>query len=418
MRSSPGLTTGLDALVAAESVFYSGVIDLIAASNVPPGRIRSNAHLGVAQFRSAEGRLNRRPYAGTGVFDSIEALGARRARRLFNAEHANVQPLSGTAANLAAFKAVLDPGDTLLAMDLHAGGHLSHGSDVHLSGLLFRVARYGVDPVSHRLNYEEIARQAKVSRPKAIICGASAYPRTIDYGRMATIAQEVGATLLADIAHVAGLIAVGLHPNPCEHDAIVSSSVEKTLRGDRGGFLLTPREHADKIDRGVFPGTQSSVDLESLVQKAELFRFASTKRFSAYQRMVVANAEALAAELLGAGITLTTGGTDTHLLVVDLRGGALTGRLAEERLASIGILSNRNLLPFDPLPPTEASGLRLGTAAVTARGFSAADMRAIGGIVVETLATKSWSASQARRLRGRVRSLVAVVRENDELADF
>lgn len=408
----------LTELLWREDAHYLGVVDLIAASNAPPRTVRCNADWGVAQFRSAEGHPGRRPYAGTFIFDEVERLAIGRACALFGAEHANVQPLSGSIANLAAFRAVLRPGDTLLAMAMHGGGHLSHGHPKHLTSELYRVVAYTVDARTQQLDYENLRQLARRTRPRAIVAGYSSYPRAIDFAFFAEIAREVGAVLVADISHIAGLVAAGLHPNPCRHGALVTTSVEKTLRGTRGGIVLSSAELANGVDRAVFPGLQSSTGLAGLVSLAAALHDAAGEPFRQYQQRVVANASGLAAVLSHHGIPLVAGGTDTHQLLVHVGAVGLSGRDAEARLESIAILSNRNLIPFDPAPPFVASGLRLGTAAVTARGYDDDDMRELGEVLAAAFLAEEWDDARRGRLRARVRELVRRPRAEDTLRDL
>lgn len=414
MIDDPELTE----LLRRENDHYLNVVDLIAASNAPTEAVRSNAYWGVAQFRSAEGYPGRRPYAGTGVFDEIERLAVRRACTVFGAEYANVQPLSGSLANLAAFNAVLRPGETLMSMAMHAGGHLSHGHHKHVSASLYRPVHYTVDPETGLLDFDEILAVAKAERPAAIVCGFSAYPRAIDFTRFAEIAGEVNARLIADISHIAGLVAAGLHASPGPAGAIVTTSVEKTLRGTRGGLILAPRELARPIDAAVFPGLQSSIGLAGLVSLCALLNEAGGAEFRRYQQRVVHNARALGSRLAAHGIRLLTGGTDTHLLVLDVAAAGLTGRQAEQRLESIAILANRNLLPYDKNPPFEASGLRLGTPTITARGYQAEDVDDLGDIIAAALLADGWGQARREDLRSRVARHVSTARHGDLLADL
>ncbi|MEU8353336.1 MULTISPECIES: serine hydroxymethyltransferase [unclassified Streptomyces] len=410
--------TEIERLLRREDGHYLNVIDLIAASNAPVADVRDNRDWGVAQFRSAEGHVGRKPYAGTGNFDAIERLTALRARTLFGAEHANVQPVSGSLANLAAYRALMRPGDTLLSMSMASGGHLSHGHRKHLVTDLFRVVHYDVDTESGLLRYDEIREIAERERPKVLVAGYSAYPRAVDFALFAKIAQEVGARLVADISHIAGLVAAGLHDNPCDQPGtVVTTSVEKTLRGTRGGIVLCSEELRPAVDSAVFPGLQSSVGLAGLISLAETLYDAATPEFRAYQQRVVGNARALAGHLLDGGLDLVSGGTDTHLLVIDLTRTGLSGQEAERRLQDLGILSNRNLLPGDPRPPFQASGLRLGTPTVTSRGFDADDIRELAGIVLEAVLAERWDSAPAA-LRARTTALRDKPRADDALADL
>lgn len=408
----------LSRMLVAESIHYLSVVDLIAASNAPTVGVRSNSHWGVAQFRSAEGIPGRRPYAGVRLIDDIERLAAARAQEVFAAEHANVQPMSGALANLAAYQALMRPGDTMLTMSMESGGHLSHGHPRHISSSLYRVAHYNVDPATFLLDYDAILALAKECRPKVIVAGASAYPRAIDFARLAEISSIVGARLMADISHIAGLVAAGLHQNPCLFDAVVTMSVEKTLRGTRGGIILAPRTIARAVDGAVFPGTQSSIGLGVLVSLCALLGEIGTADYVDYQRRVLNLAQRLAAVLTQGGLGLVAGGTDTHLVLIDLRQLPLTGRDAEERLESVNILSNRNLLPFDSAPPFQASGLRLGTSTVAARGYDNSDVEELGSIIIAAILSTEWTKELRESLKSRVRRLANRQRRHDTLADL
>jgi glycine hydroxymethyltransferase len=408
----------LESLVRQETARYLGAIDLIAASNAPSWPIRASATLGASQFRSAEGLIGRRPYAGTSGFDQIEALASQRGRDLYQAEHCNVQPLSGSMANLAAYKALLKPGDTILSMSLDSGGHLTHGHPRHLVHDLYRIVSYGVDRDTYLLDYDDILAIASREHPQLIIAGCSAYPRAIDFARFAAIGDQVGAHVMADISHISGLVAAGIHENPCSKGLVITSSFEKTLRGGRGGFILCPQRLARAIDGGVFPGLQSSIALSTLVVAARIFREAQEPAFRQYQRDVVSNASHMAYVLMQAGLELLTGGTDTHLILVNVLRSGLTGKEAEQRLEQIGILSNRNAIPYDPLPPFQGSGLRLGTAAVTARGWEATEIDILAAAIADALLAREWSVATRRDLARRVGELAARPRQADTLRDL
>jgi len=408
----------LQELIRKETDHYLGVVDLIAAHNAPTRYVRSNDDWGVGQFRSAEGLVGHRPYAGTYYFDAIESLAIQRACSLFHAEHCNVQPVSGSMANMAVYRALLNTGDIILSLSMKSGGHLTHGHQNHFVRQLYRVSHYEVDPESYLLDYDRIRELAIKVQPKLIITGYSAYPRAIDFHRFKEIGDEVGAYVMADISHIAGLVATGLHMNPCESGLIVTSSVEKTLRGTRGGFVLCPRAFAKKIDSGVFPGLQSSIGLDSLITKARLFLEAQTPEFHAYQRSVMLNAKLMAEVFAARGISVLTGGTDTHMVILNVKRSGLSGREAEKRLEQVGILSNRNMIPFDPLPPFEASGLRLGTAPVTARGYETHEIQSLTEWIADVILLKEWSDATISDFRGRVARLVNRVRERDSLQDL
>jgi glycine hydroxymethyltransferase len=334
----------------------------------------------------AEGYPGRRYYGGCDVVDEIEQAAIDRAKSLFGADHANVQPHAGAQTNMAVYMAALDPGETILSLRLDHGGHLTHGLKVNFSGRLYTIVHYGVDPQTNVVDYDDVLSLARQSRPKLIVCGGSAYPRTVEADRFRAIADEVGALLLCDMAHFAGLVAAGLHPNPVPHCDFVTSTTHKTLAGPRSGFILCKEEHATAVDRAVFPGMQGGPLVHAIAAKATCFRIAATEAFRDYQQQIRANADALAEALLEGGLDLLTGGTDTHLLQVDLRSTDWTGKDAEERLDEVKLTVNRNTVPFDERPPTVASGIRIGTPAATMRGFDEDDFREIGRIIVGALA--------------------------------
>ncbi|MBX3356761.1 MAG: serine hydroxymethyltransferase, partial [Phycisphaeraceae bacterium] len=327
--------------------------------------------------------------------DAIEEIARDRAKKLFNCRFANVQPHSGANANVAAFMALLSPGDTILSLPIKSGGHLSHGLKVNFSGTFYSIVEYGLDPVTERLDYDQIERLAVEHTPKMIICGYSAYSRVIDFARFRAIADKVGAFLLADVAHIAGLIAAGVHPSPFPHAHVVTTTTHKTLRGPRGGLILTDDESmATKVDRKVFPGSQGGPLMHVIAAKAVAFGEALRPEFKTYSRQVVANAQALAAALVDRGYRLCTGGTDNHLMLVDLqpRDAALTGADAEAWLGSAGIVVNKNGIPNDPRPPMVTSGLRLGTPAITTRGLTVREMPLVAEWIDRTLAGKGDTA--------------------------
>jgi glycine hydroxymethyltransferase len=371
-------------LVGRELDRQRGQIELIASENFTWPSV-FEAVGSVPTNKYAEGYPGRRYYGGCEVVDEIEQLAIDRAKELFGAEHANVQPHAGAQTNMAVYFAALDPGDTILAMRLDHGGHLTHGLKVNFSGKLYAVVGYGVDRETSCVDFDEVRRLAEEHRPKLIVCGASAYPRTIDAERFREIADEVGALLLCDMAHFAGLVAAGLHPNPTPHCDFVTSTTHKTLAGPRAGFVLCREEHAQAVDKAVFPGMQGGPLLHVIAAKATCFKIAASEAFRAYQTQIRANADALAASLTGGGLDLLTGGTDNHLMLVDLRRSEWTGRAAEERLHEVKITVNRNTIPFDERPPMEASGIRLGTPAVTMRGFDEDDMRTVGEVITGAL---------------------------------
>jgi glycine hydroxymethyltransferase len=392
------------ALLERELERQRGEIELIASENFTwPAMLEAVGSIPTNKY--SEGYPGRRYYGGCEVVDEIEQLAIDRAKELFDAEHANVQPHAGAQTNMAVYFAALDPGDTILSLELSHGGHLTHGLKVNFSGRLYRVVHYGVSRETSLVDYEDVLALAKEHRPKLIVCGGSAYPRTVEAWRFREIADEVGALLLCDMAHFAGLVAAGLHPNPVEHCDFVTSTTHKTLAGPRSGFILCREEHAQALDRAVFPGMQGGPLNHVIAAKAACFRIAASEPFRAYQTAVRANADALAESLQEGGLDVLTGGTDTHLLLVDLRRTEWSGKDAEERLAEVGITVNRNTIPFDERPPTIASGFRVGTPAMTMRSLDEDDFREVGRIMcaaladgadVEALAAQS-SALVARR---------------------
>jgi glycine hydroxymethyltransferase len=333
----------------------------------------------------AEGYPGKRYYGGCEVVDEIEELARERAKQLFGAEHANVQPHAGAQANMAVYFAVLQPGDRVLGLSLDHGGHLTHGLKVNFSGKLYDFHHYGVSRETMRVDYDEVLARAKEVQPKLIVCGGSAYPRTVEADKFREIADEVGALLMCDMAHFAGLVAAGLHPNPVPHCDFVTSTSHKTLAGPRAGFVLCRAEHASKLDRANFPGMQGGPLMHAVAAKAVCFGVAMTEAFREYQGRVRANADALAATLTERGHDVLTGGTDTHLVQLDLRRTEWTGLAAQERLEECRLTANRNTVPFDERPPKIASGVRLGTPAATMRGFEEEDFREVGAIICDAL---------------------------------
>jgi glycine hydroxymethyltransferase len=348
----------------------------------------------------AEGYPGRRYYGGCEHVDTVERLAIARAKELFGAEHVNVQPHSGTSANTAVYFAVLRPGDKLMGMDLAAGGHLTHGHRLSYSGRDFEVVSYGVDRATERIDYDALEAQARAERPKLIVCGASAYSRVIDFARFRAAADAAGALLLADIAHIAGLVAAGLHPSPVPHCHFVTTTTHKTLRGPRAGMVMCTREHAQAIDKAVFPGLQGGPLMHVIAAKAVAFGEALRPEFGVYQGAIVANAKRLAERLAGRGWRIVSGGTDNHLFLLDVASRGLTGKLAETALDAAGITVNKNAIPFDANPPLVASGIRIGTPAVTTRGMGEAEMDEIGDLIDEVLA-----APEDAGVRGRVGEL-------------
>jgi len=376
-------------LIASENFVSTAVLEAL-------GSVLTNKY--------AEGYPGRRYYGGCEWVDVVEQLAIERACALFGAEHANVQPHSGAQANMAAYMAFMEPGDAFLGMNLSHGGHLTHGSPVNFSGRLYRALAYGVREEDGRIDYDLVREIALRERPKVIVAGASAYPRVIDFEAFAAIAREVGAVLIVDMAHIAGLVAGGVHPSPVPHADVVTSTAHKTLRGPRSGFILCREAHAKAIDKQVFPGIQGGPLMHVIAAKAVAFKEALDPSFRAYASQVVRNAQALADELMARGFDLVTGGTDNHLLLVDLRRRDLTGKEAEEALGAAGITVNKNTVPGETRSPFVTSGIRIGTAALTTRGLKEADFRTIGGWIAEVLAAPH-DADVRRRVAGQVAEL-------------
>ena len=355
-------------------------IELIASENIVSEAVLLAAG-GVLTNKYAEGYPGKRYYGGCVYVDEVEEIARQRACALFGAEHANVQPHSGANANLAVFFALLKPGDTVLSMNLSEGGHLSHGSPVNISGNYFKIVPYGVDPVTHTINYDEVRRLAVENKPKLILAGASAYPRLIDFAKFREIADEVGAYLLVDMAHIAGLVAAGVHPSPVPYADVVTTTTHKTLRGPRGGLILCREEYAKAIDKAIFPGTQGGPLMHIISAKAVALGEAMTDEFKAYGRRVVENAAVLSKELMARGFSLVSGGTDNHLMLLDLRNSDLTGKELEARLDEVHITANKNTVPGEPRSPFVTSGVRIGTPAVTTRGFGTDEMVKIASFI-------------------------------------
>lgn len=361
-----------------------GTIELIAAEN-HASRAILEAMASVLTDKYAEGYPRHRYYGGCWEVDSVEELARERAKRLYHAQHANVQPHSGAQANMAAYFTLLQPGDSFMAMERDHGGHLTHGSSVSFSGRLYRPILYGVNRETELIDYDAVERLAREHRPKLILAGASAYSRVIDFERFRQIADLVRAKLMVDMAHIAGLVAAGVHPSPVPYAEIVSSTTHKTLRGPRGGFLLCKADFASRLDEAVFPEVQGGPLMHIIAAKAVCFAEAMKPEFVSYQRAVVENARLLASELQRGGLRIVSGGTDNHLLLVDLRDTGITGKAAEEAFDAVGIIINRNAIPFDPRPPQVTSGIRLGTPAVTSRGFGPAEMKHIAQLIIKVL---------------------------------
>ncbi len=372
------------ALLGREFERQRGQIELIASENFTwPSVLEAIGSTPTNKY--AEGYPGRRYYGGCEVVDEIEQTAIDRAKELFGAEHANVQPHAGAPANMAAYAAVLEHGDTILSLSLDHGGHLTHGLKVNFSGRQYTIAHYGVSRETMVVDYDDVLELAKEHRPKLIICGGSAYPRTVEADRFREIADEVDAYLLCDMAHFAGLVAAGLHPNPVPHCDFVTSTTHKTLAGPRAGFVLCKEVHAKDVDRAVFPGLQGGPLMHTIAAKATCFRIAATEAFRDYQRQVRANADMLAETLVDGGLDVLTGGTDTHLLLIDLRDSEWDGKQAQDRLDEVKITVNRNTVPFDERPPMVASGVRVGTPACTMRGFDEDDFREVGEIMAAAL---------------------------------
>ena len=366
-------------------------LELIASENVVSEAVLE-AQGSVMTNKYAEGYPGKRYYGGCEFVDEVEALAIVRAKQLFGADHVNVQPHSGSQANMTVYLSVLNPGDTYLGMNLAHGGHLSMGSPVNFSGFIYKVIPYGVSEKTETIDYEQVERLAREHRPKLIVAGASAYPRIIDYARFRKIADEIGAFLMVDMAHVAGLVAAGLHPSPVPHADFVTTTTHKTLRGPRGGMVLCKAEHAKSIDSKVFPGMQGGPLMHVIAAKAVALKEALGPEFKIYQQQVVKNAQALAQGLIAKGFRLTSDGTDNHLMLVDLRKSELTGKVAQETLDKAHITVNKNGIPFDTRSPFVTSGIRIGTPAVTTRGMKEKEMTAIAELITRALAAVSDAA--------------------------
>ncbi len=360
-------------------------IELIASENIVSKAVMA-AMGSILTNKYAEGYPGKRYYGGCECVDIVEDIARDRAKRLFGAEHANVQPHSGAQANTAVYFAFLKPGDTILGMNLAHGGHLTHGSPVNMSGSYFNIVPYGVRKEDCRIDYDEVQRLAEEHKPKIIVAGASAYPRIIDFKRVADIAHSVGALLMVDMAHIAGLVAAGLHPSPVPYADIVTTTTHKTLRGPRGGMILCKEQYAKAIDKAIFPGTQGGPLMHIIAGKAVCFGEALKPEFKEYQQQIVRNAAALADGLVKEGFDLVSGGTDNHLMLLDLRSKGITGKDLEKRLDEVRITANKNAIPFDPETPFITSGVRLGTPAVTSRGFKEDDMKIIAKCIADTAA--------------------------------
>ncbi len=378
-------------VIKKEEKRQKGRLELIASENFVSTAVLE-AQGSVLTNKYAEGYPGKRYYGGCEIVDVAERLAQERACKLFNVEYANVQPHSGSQANMGVLFSVLQPGDAILGMDLRQGGHLTHGSPVSFSGRLFRVISYGVRRDTEQIDYDELERLALEEKPKVIIAGASAYPRIIDFERFGAIAKRAGALLMADMAHIAGLVAAGFHPNPAPHADFVTSTTHKTLRGPRGGLILSRAEHGKKLNSHIFPGIQGGPLMHVIAAKAVAFQEALQPGFKLYQERVVANSRRLAQVLTGYGYRLVSGGTDNHMMLVDLGACGLTGKIAEETLDMAGITVNKNAIPYDPLKPTITSGIRIGTPALTTRGMGLEHMDIIGGFIHKALSSIGDSA--------------------------
>jgi glycine hydroxymethyltransferase len=394
------------AIVRREEERHRQGIELIASENYASAGVLA-ALATVLNTKYAEGYPGRRYYGGCQIVDEVEELARTRALKLFGADHVNVQPHSGAEANRAVYAALMEPGDVAMGMDLAQGGHMTHGLNVNFSGKLYRFVHYGVDRETELLDYDQIAHLAREYRPKVIVVGATAYPRIIDFARCREIADDVGAYLLADIAHIAGLVATGIHPSPVGYAHVISTTTHKTLRGPRGAIIMCQDDLAHTIDHAVFPGTQGGPHMHSIAAKAVCLGEALKPEFADYQRRIVENARTLADELQQRGLRIVSGGTDNHLMLADVGMQGVTGRDAQMALDAVGITVNKNEIPYDERPPTVTSGVRIGTPAVTSRGMGPAEMRQIAGFicrVLDNLADEGVAAAvrhEVRELTGR-----------------
>ncbi|MBN2404275.1 MAG: serine hydroxymethyltransferase [Coriobacteriia bacterium] len=391
------------AAIDAELDRQRGTIELIASENFVSMSVLEAAGT-VLTNKYAEGLPGKRYYGGCEKVDVVEDLARDRAKKLFGAEHANVQPHAGAPANLAVYYAMMNPGDTFLGMNLAMGGHLTHGSPVNFSGKWFNVVPYGLG-ADERIDYDEVERLAKENKPKMILAGASAYPRTIDFERFSAIAKEVGAILMVDMAHIAGLVATGAHPSPVPWADVVTSTSHKTLRGPRSGFILCKEEHAKAIDKAVFPGLQGGPLEHIIAAKAVAFGEAMQPEFTTYIDQVVLNARRMGEAMVEGGLRLVSGGTDNHLMLVDLRPASITGKDAEKLVEEIGFTVNKNAIPNDPESPFVTSGIRVGSAAMTTRGFDEEDAYTVGRLVAETIFNRG-DAAKLEKIRAEVRALI------------
>ena len=403
----------LDALQATDPEVYAAIdaeeerqrnkLLLIASENfASPAVLAAQGSLMTNKY--AEGYPGKRYYGGCQYVDEVEDLAIQRCKQIFGADHVNVQPHSGSQANMAAYLSVLKPGDTILGMDLAQGGHLTHGSKVNFSGMIFRAFSYGVDRHSEAIDYDAVRKLAQECRPRMIVVGASAYARTLDFPKFQAIAQSVGAYLMVDIAHIAGLIATGLHPNPIPYADFVTTTTHKTLRGPRGGVVMCKAEHAKAVDKFVFPGMQGGPLMHVIAAKAVAFKEALSPAFKRYQQQVIVNARTLAQGLLDRGYKIVSGGTDTHLMLVNLTNKGITGKEADAALDAAGIIVNKNAVPYDEKPPAVASGIRLGTPIVSTRGMKETEMKEIVGLVDRVLQHRQDTAV-LEEVRGQAKAL-------------
>ncbi|MGH2906790.1 MAG: serine hydroxymethyltransferase [Solirubrobacterales bacterium] len=379
-------------------------LEMIASENFVP-RAVLEAQGSVLTNKYAEGYPGKRYYGGCEYVDVAEQLAIDRAKELFGAEFANVQPHAGAQANNAVYHALLQPGDTLLGLELSHGGHLSHGMKINVSGKLYDIASYGVDKDDYLVHMDEVARIAEERKPKLIVAGWSAYPRQLDFAAFREIADSVGALLMVDMAHFAGLVAAGEHPSPVPHADVVTTTIHKTIGGGRSGMILAKEEHGKAINSAVFPGQQGGPLMHIIAGKAVAFKIAMSDAFKERQQRTRRGAAILAEEMLGGGVNVLTGGTDVHLVLADLQGSGLNGQEAEDRLDEVDITVNRNSIPFDPLPPAVSSGLRIGTPALATRGFGDEEFREVGKIIAQTLTAEDWGDATRDELRGRVKTL-------------
>jgi glycine hydroxymethyltransferase len=403
--SLEGLDAEISGLINSELERQRTHIELIASENFVPRAIMEGMG-SVLTNKYAEGYPHKKYYGGCEFVERIEEIAIERAKKLFGADHANVQPHSGSTANQAAYFSVMNPGDGMLAMRLDHGGHLSHGHPLNFTGMMYKITAYGVDPETETIDYGEVARLARECGPKVIVAGASAYPRAIDFARFRAIADEVGAILVTDMAHIAGLVAGGAHDSPVPHSQFVTSTTHKTLRGPRGAFVLCSAEYARDLDRTVFPGVQGGPLLPAVAAKATCFKLAGEPEFKSYAAQVVRNAAALCARLRERGFRIVSGGTDNHIVLLDLRSKGITGKAAERALEAAGITTNKNAIPFDPEKPMVTSGLRLGTPAVTSRGMKEEQMGLIADALDEVLSAPD-DAGASRAVRSRMAELGA-----------